>query len=288
MLPLTTGVAVVLRERAPDELRGCADVARLIDAFADGSALCSVRTALARRDLRLLRRRLSLASSSSGAQPASLDGNRPGVLSDTDVAAVSTALVDAAASDDLQLIACVVEHADACLKLSAEVMETAARHGHFQMLVYLRTRRPSASCTTAAMDGAARNGHLDVVKWLHEHRTEGCTVEAMDGAARSGCLSVVKWLHANRSEGCTTAAMDGAARYGHLEVLKWLHANRREGCTVEAMSTAASEGHLHVVRWLFRHCSTESDPTNAYRRAALHGRSDIVKWIRSRATSKKQ
>lgn len=27
-------------------------------------------------------------------------------------------------------------------------------------------------CTTSAMNGAAYNGHLEVVKWLHENRTE--------------------------------------------------------------------------------------------------------------------
>ncbi len=29
--------------------------------------------------------------------------------------------------------------------------------------------------STQAMDLAAANGHLEVVKWLHENRTEGCT-----------------------------------------------------------------------------------------------------------------
>lgn len=29
--------------------------------------------------------------------------------------------------------------------------------------------------STQAMDLAAANGHLEVVKWLHEKRTEGCT-----------------------------------------------------------------------------------------------------------------
>lgn len=29
--------------------------------------------------------------------------------------------------------------------------------------------------SAAAMDLAAANGHLEVVKWLHDTRTEGCT-----------------------------------------------------------------------------------------------------------------
>ena len=70
--------------------------------------------------------------------------------------------------------------------------------------------------------GAAKYGHLDVVKWLHENRTEGCSVAAMDWAAKNGHLEVVKWLHVNRTEGCTEDAMDCAAENGHLEVVKFL------------------------------------------------------------------
>lgn len=40
------------------------------------------------------------------------------------------------------------------------------------------------------MDEAAKNGYLEVVKWLHEHRTEGCTGGAMDMASRHGYLEV--------------------------------------------------------------------------------------------------
>ncbi|CAM9826875.1 unnamed protein product [Laminaria digitata] len=66
------------------------------------------------------------------------------------------------------------------------------------------------------MNGAAYNGHLEVVKWLHENRTEGCTTSAMDVSAMHGHLEVVQWLAANRPEGCTTKAMDWAAMEGKL------------------------------------------------------------------------
>lgn len=35
-------------------------------------------------------------------------------------------------------------------------------------------------------------GHLEVVKWLHENRTEGYTHWAMDFAASEGHLHVIK------------------------------------------------------------------------------------------------
>ncbi|KAJ8528673.1 hypothetical protein ON010_g14656 [Phytophthora cinnamomi] len=72
----------------------------------------------------------------------------------------------------------------------------------------------------------------------------------MDNAARKGSLEIVQWLHTHRTEGCTTGAMDGAAMNGHLEVLQWLHANRHEGCTASALHCAAVNGHAGVVRWL--------------------------------------
>ena len=40
--------------------------------------------------------------------------------------------------------------------------------------------------------------HLEVVKWLHENRTEGCSTYVMNYAAENGHLEVVKWLHENR------------------------------------------------------------------------------------------
>jgi len=100
-----------------------------------------------------------------------------------------------------------------------------------------------------AMNTASENGHLEIVKWLHENRTEGCTVYAMN-TAMNGHLEIVKFLHFNRTEGCTTYAMNRAAKHGHLEVVKWLHENRSEGCTTYAMNKAANYGHLDVVKWL--------------------------------------
>jgi hypothetical protein len=76
------------------------------------------------------------------------------------------------------------------------------------------------------MSSASRNGHLDVVKWLHENRTEGCTTYAMDWASRNGHLNVVKWLHENRTEGFFARGdIKWLIMCHHLDVLKWLHKN---------------------------------------------------------------
>ena len=68
-------------------------------------------------------------------------------------------------------------------------------------------------------------------------------------ACEHGYLDVVKFLHENRTEGCTTDAMDSASENGHLDIVKFLHENRTEGCTTDAMVT----GHLNIVQWLREH-----------------------------------
>ena len=92
---------------------------------------------------------------------------------------------------------------------------------------------------------------MEIVKWLHENRTESRTTDAMNYAAENGLLNVVKWLHKNRTEGCTTYAMNDAARCGHLDMVKWLHENRTECRTTDAMNYAARDEYLDVVRLLY-------------------------------------
>jgi hypothetical protein len=128
--------------------------------------------------------------------------------------------------------------------LNCDSPEDAIKYGS---LYYLNKHKKTIIWKKSFMDLAARFGQLEVVKWLHENRTEGCTVEAMNKAASNGHLEVVKWLHENRTEGCTVLAMEWAAENGHLEVVKWLHENRTEGCTKGAMDKAAEKGHLEVL-----------------------------------------
>ena len=85
------------------------------------------------------------------------------------------------------------------------------------------------------MDYAAQFGHLDVVKWLHENRTEGCTTDAMDLAAKNGHLETVKWLAKNRREGSETACMLDHA----FKITK-------------AMNWAIIKGRLDIVKVLFK------------------------------------
>ena len=92
-----------------------------------------------------------------------------------------------------------------------------------------------------------------MLKWLHEHRTEGCTAEAMDNAAKSGRLEMVQYLHQFRSEGCTTDALDGAMRNGHLDVMQYLFENRQEGCSADAVQKCKGSFDPAFQGWLDRY-----------------------------------
>ena len=46
-------------------------------------------------------------------------------------------------------------------------------------------------------DWAAENGHLEIVKYLHENRTEGCTIWSMSYLVNKGHLEIVKYLKDN-------------------------------------------------------------------------------------------
>jgi len=78
------------------------------------------------------------------------------------------------------------------------------------------------------IDKAAFLGYLEGVKIIDEfsrYEKVVCTKQAMDWAARFGYLEIVKFLHENRTEGCTVDAMDYAAQHGHFEVVKFLDAS---------------------------------------------------------------
>ncbi|TMW58654.1 hypothetical protein Poli38472_010213 [Pythium oligandrum] len=163
-------------------------------------------------------------------------------------------------------------------ELTIDAMDGAAANGDSEMVRYLHEER-TEGCTTRAMDKAAANGHLSMVEFLHDNRTEGCTTQAMNEAASNGHLDVVKFFHENRKEGCTEKAMNGAATSGHLEILRFLHANRSEGCTEVAMNEAIKNGHLDVVRFLHEQRCCGGNWWHATRVAVARNHMPVVRFV---------
>lgn len=103
----------------------------------------------------------------------------------------------------------------------------------------------------------ATHAHLEVVKWLHENRSEGCSTAAIEGAARNGYLDVVKWLSVNLQKHFSSRAIVCAATEGHLKVVRWLVGNDTERLhVVEAMIEAISHGHFEIA--LFQHAQNRN------------------------------
>ncbi|EGG21094.1 hypothetical protein DFA_00969 [Cavenderia fasciculata] len=176
--------------------------------------------------------------------------------SNTDLFERSCYLVDIAAQsnnlDTVKFFHQVAKTSDYELA-TRSALHLACCNGSLEIVKFLHTHR-SEGCNIYSMNMAAKAGHIDIVMFLHFNRTEGCNQEAMDGAASSGFLNIVEFLHTNRAiEGCTTAAMNGAARNGSLDVVAYLHQHRNEGATHEAIDGAARNGHMDVVLYLLKH-----------------------------------
>lgn len=160
------------------------------------------------------------------------------------------------------------------------LIDMAASKNHFNLIKWLHENRTD-EFAVRAIDTAARHGRLDILQWLHVNRDEGCSEQALLGALCNGHLEVVQWLLANRNEckkAVSSKAMDEAACHGHLHIVKWLHEHRSEGCTVNAVNQAAANGHFEVVKFLLENRS-EGCITNAVDLAAANGHLDIVKFI---------
>ncbi|EGG18625.1 hypothetical protein DFA_04120 [Cavenderia fasciculata] len=113
-------------------------------------------------------------------------------------------------------------------------MEYAIIYGRLDVIQYFHKKYPKSNVLWSrnTLNLAATFDKLDIVKFIHENRSEGCTTDAMDNAKN---IEVTKFLHFNRSEGCTTKAMDNAAIRFDLETVTFLHKHRTEGCTKGAI-----------------------------------------------------
>jgi hypothetical protein len=69
-------------------------------------------------------------------------------------------------------------------------------------------------------------------------------------------LDVVQFLHFHRSEGCTKHALSDAAVSGHHEVVAFLGENRHEDASMETLNRVVAQGDIEMVRLLCRYSNT--------------------------------
>ncbi|EQC29129.1 hypothetical protein SDRG_13160 [Saprolegnia diclina VS20] len=156
------------------------------------------------------------------------------------------------------------------------LLDLAASVGHLRIVQALHTAAYPCGATVLAMDAASSNGHEEVVRYLHQHRSEGASVAALDGAAAAGHLAIVAFLHATQQE-ATARALEMAAANGHLAVVEYLCTHRREGCRAYAIDDAAKNGHLKVVQYL--HARGFAATFRAMNNAALNGHLAILTFL---------
>lgn len=140
-----------------------------------------------------------------------------------------------------------------------------------------------APCTSSAMDQAAAHGHLEVVQFLHEHRTEGASMTAMNLAAANGHFAVLQFLHRNRREGCSGLAYSLAAAQGRIDVLNWLKENTTQNPSPFSMDEAAAAGQVAALQWLKDNGCTCT--ARAIDRAACNGHLAAVQWLTANTSS---
>ncbi|TYZ65962.1 hypothetical protein PybrP1_010958 [[Pythium] brassicae (nom. inval.)] len=130
------------------------------------------------------------------------------------------------------------------------------------------------------MTVAAIYGHLDIVRFLHENRTEGCSEDTLSLAAQNLHLDVVKFLREHYPQlQCCSSALDRVAAKGNLELLALLYTcSGNTECTATALTAAAKNGHSDVVAFLLQH-QAEGSVSEALTLAALRGHLEVVKLL---------
>ncbi|EGG22235.1 hypothetical protein DFA_04353 [Cavenderia fasciculata] len=168
--------------------------------------------------------------------------------------------------------------------LQTKLVRTVLLNGQLDIFYFLRDHFADHDSiwNKGIMDAAASKGYIEVVKYLHEHRSEGATTYAMDHAAEKGHLEMIKYLHFNRTEGATKSAMDLAAENGYIDIVKFLHFNRSEGCTKRAVENACWNGHLEIAEFLINVRKEKYDKEEIIKQQSTNdGYYDIVRFVLS-------
>ena len=144
-------------------------------------------------------------------------------------------------------------------------IESAAAHGHMEVLELARQRGCwGGKYTEGAMGAAAEGDNIETLKWLRKH---GCVwnEDTCAQAARFGALGALKWL---REQGCPWdfETVEVAVVHSDLETVQWICHNWDKG---PAGCLPFCETHSHIQ-------DLNRGLTN---KAARHGQTEILIWL---------
>ncbi|EFA85741.1 hypothetical protein PPL_00971 [Heterostelium album PN500] len=164
-------------------------------------------------------------------------------------------------------------------EFTPEAMTIAARHGHLELVKFLKENR-TEGCQPYTVAWCIQAGQTEVVDYLLENCLSfldlksidpiknacrlgdlpmlikllryGFSIDtgAMDEAAAAYQLHIVDYLHQNRTEGCSPHAINQASFNGYIEIVRYLSEKRKEGCSHIAMDGAIQNGHMELLKYL--------------------------------------
>ncbi|OWZ08737.1 hypothetical protein PHMEG_00018673 [Phytophthora megakarya] len=138
----------------------------------------------------------------------------------------------------------------------------------------------SCAYTVGAMDGAAAKGHLDLVQWLHTHRTEGCSSVAFIKASVNNHLQLLEWLYQFYPQVANpTEEIVKAAECGNTEIIMFLHSKIRRDQVEPALEAAAANGHVEVLNALL---NRPYSMRKSFVAAAANGQTQVVQFLLER------
>ncbi|EGG16899.1 hypothetical protein DFA_07880 [Cavenderia fasciculata] len=130
---------------------------------------------------------------------------------------------------------------------------------------------------------------LDVVKYLHENRTEKLKdgYQLMNNACKDdSLLEILKFLHFNRTEGCTEQGLKIAAELGQLEIVKFLVSHYPELKVESAYDFATRHHHNNVVKFLY--LNTTDNATIALTQSIIRLNLEMAIYLLENHTDKVQ
>ncbi|GAB9476746.1 hypothetical protein Gpo141_00013805 [Globisporangium polare] len=155
------------------------------------------------------------------------------------------AMVDAIRDDDFETLKLLCEYRGE--ESVEEALEFVVKRGELKMIKMLCEALPEDFTPSLASEDelvriAARGGNLEAIQYFHESKRFPFTPEVMHGAAVKDHLDVVEFLHEHRTEGCKVNTLFECDENWQLRTLEFLCVSCPMKNPADAIARAKREG----------------------------------------------
>jgi hypothetical protein len=175
--------------------------------------------------------------------------------------------------------------------MPSNIIYWASINGYFDIIKWLHER--GAKCTADAMDNVALSGwiynwqkhdvnelcSLEMVKWFHEHSTEGCTHAALDNAACNNDIKTMEWLYENCNKDHNDYIILFALNNGAIDAANWLV---KHGITLpddHCVKEMVKRNQIESIKWYLKNIPYCHQHSTIYGYAASYGKLEIIKQL---------